>query len=55
MTLSSLGLAFSDVLVDAMVVARSRGKDQVGPLSSECGTCKIVNARFWPGIPGKSP
>ena len=27
-TLSSLGLAFSDVLVDAMVVARSRGADQ---------------------------
>ena len=25
------------------------------PLSSECGTCETVKARFWPWLSGKNP
>jgi len=27
---------------------RNRGESASGPLSSKCGTCKTVKARFWP-------
>ena len=31
------------------------GGESYTPLSGEYGTCKTVNARFWPGLLGKSP
>ncbi|EKX47779.1 hypothetical protein GUITHDRAFT_106333 [Guillardia theta CCMP2712] len=45
-TLSSLGLAFSDVLVDALVVTRSRGADQstAGSLQSLCWSSSALGS-----------
>jgi len=45
-TASSLGLAFSDVLVDAIVVSRSRGADQseAGSLQSLCWSSSSVGS-----------
>lgn len=45
-TISSLGLAFSDVLVDAIVVSKSRGGDQgrAGALQSLCWSSSSVGA-----------
>jgi len=30
--------------------ARPGGDAKRGPLSSECGTCRTVEARFWPWL-----
>jgi folate/biopterin transporter len=49
-TLSSLGLAFSDVLVDAMVVSKSRDQNKAGSLQSICWSATsiggIISAYF---------
>lgn len=49
-TLSSLGLAFSDVIVDAIVVSKSRDQDKAGSLQSICWTASsiggIISAYF---------
>ena len=49
-TLSSLGLAFSDVLVDAIVVSKSRDQNTAGTLQSLCWTSSsiggIISAYF---------
>jgi folate/biopterin transporter len=49
-TLSSLGLAFSDVLVDAMVVSKSRDQNKAGSLQSICWSSSsiggIISAYF---------
>lgn len=49
-TLSSLGLAFSDVIVDAIVVNKSRDQEQAGALQSICWTSSsiggIISAYF---------
>lgn len=49
-TLSSFGLAFSDVLVDAMVVSKSRDQNKAGALQSICWSASsiggIISAYF---------
>lgn len=49
-TLSSLGLAFSDVIVDAIVVKKSREQNKAGSLQSICWTFssigRIISAYF---------
>lgn len=49
-TMSSLGLAFSDVIVDAIVVSKSRDQDKAGSLQSICWTFSsiggIISAYF---------
>jgi folate/biopterin transporter len=49
-TLSTLGLAFSDVLVDAMVISKSRDHNQTGSLQTICWSSSslggIISAYF---------
>jgi folate/biopterin transporter len=49
-TMSSLGLAFSDVLVDAMVVSKSRDQNKAGSLQTICWSASslggIISAYF---------
>lgn len=44
LTLSSLGIAFSDVLVDAIVVTKSKNKELSGSLQSICWTSSSIGS-----------